>query len=50
MHYDQIFVLDKGIVAEKGSPRELLRANGLFREMVGNMFQQLNQMLESEED
>jgi ATP-binding cassette subfamily B protein len=31
---DQIVVLDKGVVAEKGSHDELMRNRGLYRKLV----------------
>ena len=35
IHYDRILVLDKGEIAEIGTPRELLSSNtSIFREMV----------------
>ena len=39
---DQIIVLEKGRVAEIGSPEELLSKNGLFKEMYNKQIQ--NQM------
>ena len=34
MHYDKVLVLDKGRLAESGSPRELLENDTIFRAMV----------------
>ncbi|KAJ2654790.1 Transporter of the ATP-binding cassette (ABC) [Coemansia sp. RSA 1200] len=34
MKSDRIIVMDKGQIAEIGSPEELLEANGLFSELV----------------
>ena len=32
--YDKVLVLDKGRVAQFGSPHELLQVDGIFRELV----------------
>ena len=34
MHYDKVLVLDKGTLAESGSPRELLENDTIFRSMI----------------
>ena len=34
IHYDRIFVLEKGKLAESGSPMELLDQKGLFYKMI----------------
>jgi ABC-type multidrug transport system fused ATPase/permease subunit len=39
INVDQIVVLDKGRIAEIGSPKELLRRNGLFKEMYNKQMQ-----------
>ena len=50
MDYDNIIVMDKGKVAEQGSPRELLKdEGGIFSAMVNatgpNASEQLKQMV-----
>lgn len=34
MHYDRVLVLDKGKLAESGTPLELLQTDTIFRAMV----------------
>ena len=49
IHYDRIFVFDKGKIVERGSPKDLMTRMSLFRELVmenGNdYYQQLMKYL-----
>ena len=33
---DEIIVLDKGVIAERGTHEELLRAGGRYKELISN--------------
>lgn len=46
MHYDHVFVLDDGKVCQSGTPRDLLEAPGVFRQMVGNKLKEFRKILE----
>jgi ABC-type multidrug transport system fused ATPase/permease subunit len=37
---DRVFVLDKGNIAECGTPEELYKAGGIYRQLYDNQFQQ----------
>jgi subfamily B ATP-binding cassette protein MsbA len=37
---DRVFVLDKGSIAECGTPDELYKAGGIYRQLYDNQFQQ----------
>jgi len=34
INYDRIFVLEKGKLIQKGTPKELMQNKGLFRNMI----------------
>ena len=49
MHADQIFVMDKGRIVERGTHSELLSKKGLYYDVYMNQMGDFNQNLENKE-
>ena len=41
MYYDKIFVMDNGKVVQSGTPENLLKSEGPFKELVGDKLDNL---------